>query len=98
MVVLGVLAAVVVLLVRRPGVQVLAILTAAAGIVAIGASRLYLGVHWMTDVLTGWLLGGAWLALCVTTLVVLRHRRSRTSAALTHDDLVDGLPRNGAGR
>jgi undecaprenyl-diphosphatase len=98
MVVLGVLAVVVVLLVRRPGVQVLTILTAAAGIVTIGASRLYLGVHWMTDVLTGWLLGGAWLALCVTALVVLRHRRSRTSAALPQGDLVDGLPRNGTGR
>jgi undecaprenyl-diphosphatase len=98
LVVLGVLATVVVLLARRPAVQILAVAMAVAGIVAIGISRLYLGVHWMTDVLTGWLLGGAWLAVCVTALVVLRHHRSRTSPVSSPAGLVDGLPRNGTGR
>src|SRR6478752_9078796 len=46
-------------------------------VVAIGLSRLYLGVHWATDVLAGWVTGLAWLTLCLTVRQVWRQTRGK---------------------
>jgi len=44
---------------------------------AMGFSRLYLGVHYASDVVAGFLAGAAWVAVCVSGAeVALRRRRT----------------------
>ena len=48
------------------------ILGATTPILAIGFSRMYLGVHYFSDVVGGFAAGGLWLAMCISGLEVAR--------------------------
>jgi undecaprenyl-diphosphatase len=54
---------------HRTLVRVSVITAGALFIVAMGLSRVFLGHHWLTDVIAAWLLGLAWMCI-----VILAHR------------------------
>jgi undecaprenyl-diphosphatase len=60
----GVFAFLLVRSLQSRGARIAVIIAAAVLIGSIGLSRVYLGVHWPSDVLGAWLLAGAWLSLC----------------------------------
>lgn len=61
---------------QRRAARILVMVCAGLLIAAIGASRVYLGVHYLTDVLAGVLVAVAWLLLCHTFVYAERERGS----------------------
>ncbi len=49
--------------VQRPWLRRLLAIAAIALVAGVGPSRVYLGAHWPSDALGGYLLGGAWLVI-----------------------------------
>lgn len=58
----------------RPGERLYILAVAIALTLLVGASRVYLGVHWPSDVLAGWCVGAAWAILCWTAALWLQRR------------------------
>ncbi|MGQ4598113.1 phosphatase PAP2 family protein [Nocardia sp. R6R-6] len=84
-VVISVVAAVALPSLRRPALRILTVTAAAVFIVAVGLSRIYLGVHWATDILGGWCVSALWVIACLT---VYRIRVPITAAGATSTDDV----------
>ncbi len=60
---------------RGAGTKIYFLTVACVLIGLIGFSRVYLGVHYPTDVLAGWCIGSAWAILCCVLAEFLARRR-----------------------
>ncbi|MCU1268481.1 MAG: hypothetical protein JWM21_4799 [Acidobacteria bacterium] len=76
----GALSAVIVSQVRDWRWRVLTIVVAILLIALVGFSRIYLGAHYLSDVLGAIAEGAAWLALCLTAMDTWRRGRGRRKA------------------
>jgi undecaprenyl-diphosphatase len=70
----------VIIVARRPSRPIRTALASAAAvfIILVGASRIYLGVHYPSDVLGGWVVSATWEAVCIGIAGVVLHRRGFT--------------------
>jgi membrane-associated phospholipid phosphatase len=65
-VIAGVVAYLILLRRRTVAGRTVTVVAAVVIAIAVGLTRILLGAHWFTDVLAGWLLGAAWLAIVIT--------------------------------
>jgi len=74
----GIVAYLLVRRLHRAWARVLTVALAVAFAATMGLSRVYLGHHWLTDVLVAWALGLAWVSVVVTShrLFLTAHRRA----------------------
>jgi undecaprenyl-diphosphatase len=64
----------------RGPLRAVVIALASICVLLIGLSRIYIGVHYPSDVLGGYTAGAAWLGICVGIAGIDLHRRGRSLA------------------
>ncbi len=79
----GLLAYLIALNLKHRIARILVVFAAVIAIVLIGISRLYLGVHYLSDVIGGYMVGIVWLAVCVAAMEIIRRRHVKAQG--THD-------------
>lgn len=77
----GLLAYLVLRVVRGDLLRVVIITATTALVLAIGISRLYLGVHFFSDVVAGYAAGTVWLSSCLSGAEIVTWRHGRAASA-----------------
>ena len=69
-----------------------AVVRTIAGLLAagIGLSRIYLGVHYLSDVLAAWALGAGWLTAVIATLTAASGLRNRPETETPNPGIAEG--------
>ena len=80
---------------RRSGLRLYTLVVGVLVVAVIGFSRVYLGVHWPSDVLAGWTLGATWALFCWAVAIYLG-RRARLLAAPIISPAMVGPTTSGA--
>ena len=58
--------------------RILVLILGSLYVLLIGLSRMYLGVHFPTDVVAGWLVSAGWVAIVAAFIVQRIHKKSKT--------------------
>lgn len=82
LVIAGIVAYLVILRLKTLRARVITVAVAAAFAITMGLSRVYLGHHWLTDVLAAWAIGISWLALVITAHRLYLTVRTRRHTAV----------------
>lgn len=72
----GMLATYLVCVTRSWRVRALVVLAAILMVALVAFTRVYLGVHFLSDVLAAMAVSSAWLSICITAMSTLRRRRA----------------------
>ena len=75
------------LLVHSTPFRLIGVAVSTVGALTVGFSRVELGVHWMTDVVAGWLAAGAWM---VAIGLLFTHRLPFRASRLSSSDRGSG--------